>query len=66
MRPIEREQVRELMARGAQIVEILAPEEFDEDHLPGATNIPLRRIDRDAPTNLKSDVPVVVYCWDTA
>ncbi|MFN2588686.1 MAG: rhodanese-like domain-containing protein [Actinomycetota bacterium] len=66
MRPIEREGLRELMARGAQVVEVLAPDQFEDDHLPGAVNIPLRRIDRDARTALDSSAPVVVYCWDSA
>ena len=63
-RPIERDELRRLMDRGAQLVEVLPPEEFDEEHLPGAINIPLRRIDAEAPERLDRTRPVVVYCWD--
>jgi rhodanese-related sulfurtransferase len=62
----ERSQVRALIERGAQVVEVLGPEEFDEDHLPGAINLPLRRIDTQARTRLDPSRPVLVYCFDSA
>jgi rhodanese-related sulfurtransferase len=63
-RPIERDEVRRLVDGGAQLVEVLPKEEYDEEHLPGATNIPLRRIDAEARDRLDPGRPVVVYCWD--
>lgn len=36
-------QLRELLAHGAQLVEVLPPREYDELHLPQAISIPLRR-----------------------
>ena len=62
----ERNEVRALIDGGAQVVEVLGPEEFEEDHLPGAINLPLRRIEREARTRLDPARPVVVYCWDSA
>jgi rhodanese-related sulfurtransferase len=56
--------VRELIDRGAQLVDVLGREEFEESHLPGAINIPLRRIDREARERLRTDAPVIVYCDD--
>ena len=41
---IDRERVRQLMEQGAQIVDVLPAREYGEDHLPGAVNLPLRRI----------------------
>ena len=67
--PIElhdRRAVQELMDRGAQVVEVLPPEEFDEDHLPGAIHLPLRRLESEATTLLSRHRPVIVYCWDHA
>lgn len=61
---IERDEVRRLMEQGAQLVEVLPKEEFEEEHLPGAINIPLRRIDDEATERLDPSRPVVVYCWD--
>src|SRR5438309_12115020 len=63
---IRREEVRKLVAAGAQLVEVLPSPEYEEDHLPGAIHVPLRKIDSDARTVLDGDRPVIVYCWDTA
>ena len=62
----ERSEVQALMDRGAQVVEVLGPEEFGEDHLPGAINLPLRKIDAEATGRLDAERPVLVYCWDSA
>ena len=66
MKDLDRSAVQELIAGGAQLVEVLGAEEYEEDHLPGAVNIPLRRIETEAPTTLDKNSPVVVYCWDSA
>ncbi len=57
--------MQELLEEGAQLVEVLPREEFDEDHLPGAINMPLRRIET-AGKDLDPSRPVIVYCWDSA
>jgi rhodanese-related sulfurtransferase len=61
---IEREDVQRLVRAGAQLVEVLGPSEYAEMHLPGAVNIPLARIDAQAPDRLRKDDPVIVYCND--
>jgi rhodanese-related sulfurtransferase len=61
---IEREQLTELVKAGAQLVEVLPRNDYDEEHLPGAISIPLKEIDRDAPARLDRNAPVIVYCWD--
>jgi rhodanese-related sulfurtransferase len=61
---IDAERVRELMAAGAQIVEVLPEEEYTEEHLPGAINLPLKRLDARTSAQLRRADPVVVYCWD--
>jgi len=63
---IGREQVQRLVADGAQLVEVLPKEEFEEQHLPGALHIPLRDIDTEVRARLAPGRPVVVYCWDSA
>jgi rhodanese-related sulfurtransferase len=63
-RVIERDEVRRLIEQGAQLIEVLPKEEFEEEHLPGAINIPLRRIDAEVTESLDRSRPVVVYCWD--
>lgn len=61
---IFRDDVRRLVGEGAQLVEVLPREEYEEEHLPGAVNIPLGELDREAPRRLRRDAPVIVYCWD--
>jgi len=65
-REVDRESVRLLLSGGAQIVEVLGPEEYEEWHLPGAVNVPLRRVDKQALEVLDPTSSVVVYCWDMA
>jgi rhodanese-related sulfurtransferase len=68
-REVNREQVRRLMEQGAQIVDVLPAREYGEDHLPGAVNLPLRRIEHlgsEADQVLDRSRPVVVYCADYA
>jgi rhodanese-related sulfurtransferase len=63
---IDRNQVQRLVERGAQLVEVLPPDEYAEDHLPGAISLPLRRLETEAARHLDRTRPVIVYCWDTA
>jgi rhodanese-related sulfurtransferase len=63
---VDRNRVRRLMEQGAQIVDVLPAREYGEDHLPGAINLPLRRIETDATRALDPSRPVVVYCADSA
>jgi rhodanese-related sulfurtransferase/CBS domain-containing protein len=61
---IDYEVLRKLLDEGAQLVEVLPREEYAEEHLPGAINIPLKELDRDSATQLDRERPVIVYCWD--
>jgi rhodanese-related sulfurtransferase len=65
-RVIGREQVRQLIEQGAQIVEVLPAREYGEDHLPGAINLPLRKIETEASKALDATRAIVVYCADSA
>ncbi len=59
-----RDEVKRLVDEGAQLVEVLPAEEYEEEHLPGAINIPLKELDRETTTRLRRDAPVIVYCHD--
>ena len=65
-REIDRERVRRLMQEGAQIVDVLPAREYGEDHLPGAINLPLRKIEAEASRVLNPSLAIVVYCADSA
>jgi rhodanese-related sulfurtransferase/CBS domain-containing protein len=56
--------LRDLLDGGAQLVEVLPPEEYAEEHLPGAINIPLKQLDAESSAILNKREPVIVYCWD--
>ena len=63
---IRRDEVERLLSEGAQLVEVLPREEYEDEHLPGAINIPLPRLDKEARKRLDPNRPVIVYCWDSA
>jgi rhodanese-related sulfurtransferase len=60
---VDRREVQALVEAGAQLVEVLPAEEYREDHLPGAVNHPLRRLQEEA-GQIDRARPVIVYCWD--
>jgi len=62
--PIDRDHLRRLRDGGAQLMEVLPAEEYAEEHLPGAVNVPLKRLDSRTVRSLDPSRPVVVYCWD--
>jgi rhodanese-related sulfurtransferase len=66
MNEVQRQEAQSLIDNGAQVVEVLGAEEFEEDHLPGAINIPLRQLDKQATEKLDPTRPVLVYCWESA
>ncbi len=61
---IHQDDVRRLMEGGAQLVDVLPAKEYEEEHLPGAINIPLKQLDRQTTAQLRRDQPVIVYCHD--
>jgi rhodanese-related sulfurtransferase len=61
---IFRDEVRRLAGKGAQLVDVLPHEEYKEEHLPEAINIPLKELDRERTARLRRDASVIVYCHD--
>jgi rhodanese-related sulfurtransferase len=61
---IDYQGLRRLLDEGAQLVEVLPAEEYAEEHLPGAINIPLKELDAQSASQLDKSRPVIVYCWD--
>lgn len=62
--PVDRDEVQRLVAAGAQLVEVLPAPEFEEEHLPGAINIPLKELNSETTRQLARGRPVIVYCHD--
>ena len=58
------DEMRRLVDEGVQVVEVLPAREHEEEHLPGAINIPLKALDATTTAQLDAQRAVVVYCWD--
>ncbi len=61
---VTRDEVRRLVEAGAQLVEVLPRDEFDDEHLPGAISLPLKSLTAQTTAGLDRSRPVIVYCWD--
>ena len=61
---IFRDDLHKLLENGAQLIDVLLREEYEEEHLPGAISIPLKELNRKTSARLQHDVPVIVYCHD--
>jgi len=58
------DEMLQLVDGSAQVVEVLPVREYEQEHLPGAINIPLKTLDASTAARLDQGRPVVVYCWD--
>ena len=64
--PIDRDELQRLQRdERVQLVEVLPPDEYAGEHLPGAINIPLKTLDLETSRQLDRSRPVIVYCYDT-
>jgi rhodanese-related sulfurtransferase len=63
-RDIQRDEVRRMVAAGAQLVDVLAAEEYAAEHIVSATNLPLKALNGETASQLDRDRPVITYCHD--
>ena len=61
---IDRDDVQRLIGEGAQLVDPLPEAEYAEEHITGAINVPLRKLNRATTAHLRQGQPVIVYCFD--
>ena len=62
---IDRHELQRLFAeQEAQLVEVLPTDEYADEHLPGAINIPLKQLDHATTDRLDRARTVIVYCYD--
>ena len=60
--PISRDEVQRLMRdEKAQLVEVLPHQEYEDEHIAGAVNIPLKRLGNESVGCLEKGLPVIVY-----
>jgi rhodanese-related sulfurtransferase len=62
--PIDRNEVQRLLAEGGQLVEVLPEDEYEDEHVASAVNVPLKTLDRQTTERLDRERPVIVYCYD--
>jgi rhodanese-related sulfurtransferase len=57
-------QARELIAGGIRLVDVLPARIFEQEHLPGADNLPLETFEPSQVSGWDRAAPVLVYCFD--
>ncbi len=58
---ISRDEVQTLLRdEAAQLVDVLPQREYADEHIVGALNIPLKRLDHDGASRLEKGRPVIV------
>jgi rhodanese-related sulfurtransferase len=45
------------------LVDARSAQDFEECHIPGAINLPYRKITAESTAHLSKEQPLVVYCW---
>ena len=59
---IAREEVQRLInEESGQLVEVLPTEEYQDEHIEGALNIPLKRLNQETTSHLDRARPVIVH-----
>ena len=59
---ISRNEVQRLFSEeDALLIEVLPSQEYEDEHIAGAINIPLKRLDRESTSSLVKSRPIVVY-----
>lgn len=58
------ELLRLIEEEGAQVLDVLPDREYHQAHIPGAINLPLRRLTAETVSSLQRYQPVVAYCHD--
>jgi rhodanese-related sulfurtransferase len=61
---IDRETVIRLLGEGAQLVDVLAPEDYADAHIAGAINIHLKTLNARSAGVLDRARPVITSCHD--
>lgn len=56
------ESVKDFMDKGAIIIDVRTPEEFQGDHIKGSKNIPLNSIENQIESIKKMNKPVIACC----
>ncbi len=59
---IWRDEVQRLIREeAAQLIEVLPTQEYQDEHIEGAINIPLKQLNRETTSHLDRARPLIVY-----
>jgi rhodanese-related sulfurtransferase len=61
---VDLDEVRSLIERGAQVLDVMSRSAYEYSHLPGAIHISLKELDEQSAARLDRDKPVIAYCSD--
>ncbi len=61
---IELKEVQRLIGEGAQVLDVMSRDEYEESHLPGANHISIKELDEQNTAALDRGRPVITYCYD--
>jgi len=48
---------------GFLLIDARSAQDFEECHLPGAVNLPYRKITAESTAQFSKELPMVTYCW---
>lgn len=60
-----REDVQRLLREGALLIDALPEHAYAEEHIEGAINLPIGKIERQSVAGFDRERAVIVYCWDS-
>ena len=48
---------------GFLLIDVRSVQDFEECHIPGAVNLPYRKISAESTAQFSKELPMVTYCW---
>jgi rhodanese-related sulfurtransferase len=51
---------------GFLLIDARSAQDFEECHIPGAVNLPYRKITAESTAQFSKELPMVTYCWSPA
>jgi rhodanese-related sulfurtransferase len=61
---IDLDEVRRLLGEGAQLLDVMSREAYEDSHIPGAIHISLKELDEESVAQLDRGRPIITYCSD--
>jgi rhodanese-related sulfurtransferase len=61
---IGHDEVQQLVAACAYLLDVREREGYDAEHLPGAVSVPIKSLDGETTAHLDRNRPVITYCWE--